>query len=93
MRVAHRAGIGVGVVLLVALVVAAVSVGYRFYSHTAKPFRFHYFKVSFLLFSHVLHFLPVASGCNVPNFDLTGRGRGRGGATGAERAHHLQPSL
>lgn len=89
MRVAHRAGVGVGVVLLVALVVAAVFVGYRFYSHTAKPFRFHYFKVSFLLFSHVLHFLPVA--CKVPNFDLTGRGRG--GATGAERTHHLQPSL
>lgn len=50
---AHRAGIGVGVLLLVAVATGALFVGYRFYSHTAKPFRFHYFKVSFLV--------PVAS--------------------------------
>lgn len=47
--VAHRAGIGVGVVLLVAVAAAALFVGYRFYSHTVKPFRFHYFKVRVLL--------------------------------------------
>lgn len=45
MYVAHRAGVGVGVVLLIAATVGVVFVGYRFYSHTAKPFHFHYFKV------------------------------------------------
>lgn len=88
MRAAHGAGVGVGVVLLLALVVGAVVVGYRFYSHTAKPFRFHYFKVSFLFWAFPLpsRFLRPAA-----NFDLTGRGRG--GANGAERSHHLQPGL
>ncbi|KAM4711664.1 stabilin-2 [Anableps anableps] len=44
MHAAHQAGMGVGVVLLVLLVVAAIFVGYRFYSHSSKPFQFHYFK-------------------------------------------------
>lgn len=46
---AHRAGIGVGVVLLIAVALGVVFVGYRFYSQTSKPFRFHYFKVPFLV--------------------------------------------
>lgn len=44
MHAAHQAGMGVGVVLLILLVVAAIFVGYRFYSHNSKPFQFHYFK-------------------------------------------------
>ncbi|CAN9508355.1 unnamed protein product [Ophioblennius macclurei] len=44
MAQAHKAGMGVGVVLLVAIVAGVLFVGYHFYSHTAKPFRFHYFK-------------------------------------------------
>uniref|UniRef100_A0A3B3XHF2 Stabilin 2 n=1 Tax=Poecilia mexicana TaxID=48701 RepID=A0A3B3XHF2_9TELE len=41
---AHQAGMGVGVVLLILLVVGAIFVGYRFYHHSSKPFQFHYFK-------------------------------------------------
>lgn len=48
MHVAHRAGIGVGVVLLITVAVGVIFVGYRFYSQTTKPFRFHYFKVRFV---------------------------------------------
>lgn len=44
MPVAHKAGVGVGVVLLVVVVAGVLFVGYNFYSHSAKPFRFHYFK-------------------------------------------------
>ncbi|XP_067346973.1 stabilin-2 isoform X2 [Channa argus] len=44
MHVAHKAGMGVGVVLLVVLVAGVVFVGYHFYTHTTKPFQFHYFK-------------------------------------------------
>uniref|UniRef100_A0A3B5ARW8 Stabilin 2 n=1 Tax=Stegastes partitus TaxID=144197 RepID=A0A3B5ARW8_9TELE len=44
MHAAHKAGMGVGVVLLVVLVAAVVFVGYHFYRHKAKPFQFHYFK-------------------------------------------------
>ncbi|XP_030006737.1 stabilin-2 isoform X2 [Sphaeramia orbicularis] len=44
MRVAHKAGMGVGVVLLIVLVVAVSFVGYHFYKHNTKPFQFHYFK-------------------------------------------------
>lgn len=44
MHVAHKAGMGVGVVLLVALVAGVVFVGYHFYTHNTKPFHFHYFK-------------------------------------------------
>ncbi|PWA18307.1 hypothetical protein CCH79_00020187, partial [Gambusia affinis] len=44
MHSAHRAGMGVGVVLLILLVVGAIFVGYRFYHHSSKPFQFHYFK-------------------------------------------------
>ncbi|XP_059181662.1 stabilin-2 [Centropristis striata] len=44
MAAAHRAGMGVGVVLLVALLGGVVFVGYHFYTHSTKPFRFHYFK-------------------------------------------------
>lgn len=44
MHVAHKAGMGIGVVLLIALVGGAIFVGYRFYRNT-KPFQFHYFKV------------------------------------------------
>ncbi|XP_029968953.1 stabilin-2 isoform X2 [Salarias fasciatus] len=44
MAVAHKAGMGVGVVLLLLLVAGVLFVGYHFYSRSAKPFRFHYFK-------------------------------------------------
>ncbi|GAA6235731.1 stabilin-2-like [Lates japonicus] len=44
MHVAHKAGMGVGVVLLIVLVGGVVFVGYHFYTHTSKPFHFHYFK-------------------------------------------------
>ncbi|KAM7367455.1 hypothetical protein PAMP_015355 [Pampus punctatissimus] len=44
LHVAHKAGMGVGVVLLIALVVGVIFVGYHFYKHNIKPFQFHYFK-------------------------------------------------
>lgn len=44
LHVAHKAGVGVGVVLLVTLLVGGALVGARFYKQNAKPFRFHYFK-------------------------------------------------
>ncbi|XP_027899534.1 stabilin-2 isoform X1 [Xiphophorus couchianus] len=44
MHSAHQAGMGVGVVLLILLVVGAIFVGCRFYHHSSKPFQFHYFK-------------------------------------------------
>ncbi|XP_056132482.1 stabilin-2 isoform X2 [Lampris incognitus] len=40
----HKAGMGIGVVVLVMLVAGVIFVGYHFYSHQAKPFQFHYFK-------------------------------------------------
>lgn len=46
MKATQQAGMGVGVVLLIALVVGIMFVGYRFYSRNTKPFQFHYFKVS-----------------------------------------------
>lgn len=48
MHVAHKAGMGVGVVLLIVLVGGAIFVGYNFYNHSSKPFQFHYFKVRWL---------------------------------------------
>lgn len=52
MHVGHKAGMGVGVLLLVMLVAGVVFIGYHFYTHNTKPFQFHYFKVTlqFLLF-------------------------------------------
>uniref|UniRef100_A0A667ZAU7 Stabilin 2 n=1 Tax=Myripristis murdjan TaxID=586833 RepID=A0A667ZAU7_9TELE len=44
LHAAHKAGMGVGVVLLVTLVVGVIFVGYHFYTHKTKPFQFHYFK-------------------------------------------------
>ncbi|XP_039999160.1 stabilin-2 isoform X2 [Xiphias gladius] len=44
MHAAHKAGMGVGVVLLIVLVAGVIFVGYHFYTHTTKPFQFHYFK-------------------------------------------------
>ncbi|XP_023281089.1 stabilin-2-like, partial [Seriola lalandi dorsalis] len=44
MHVAHKAGMGVGVVLLIAVVAGVVFIGYHFYTHNTKPFQFHYFK-------------------------------------------------
>ncbi|XP_040886255.1 stabilin-2 isoform X2 [Toxotes jaculatrix] len=44
MHVAHRAGMGVGVLLLIGLMAGAIFVGYHFYTHNTKPFHFHYFK-------------------------------------------------
>uniref|UniRef100_A0A3B4ESD6 Stabilin 2 n=1 Tax=Pundamilia nyererei TaxID=303518 RepID=A0A3B4ESD6_9CICH len=44
MHVAHKAGMGIGVVLLIALLGGAIFVGYRFYRNNTKPFQFHYFK-------------------------------------------------
>lgn len=49
LHVAHKAGLGVGVVLLVILVAGGALVGSNFYKQNRKPFRFHYFKV-FLMF-------------------------------------------
>ncbi|XP_078127855.1 stabilin-2 [Sander vitreus] len=43
-RAAHRAGMGVGVVLLIVVVSAVVFVGFHFYRHSSKPFHFQYFK-------------------------------------------------
>ncbi|KTG31217.1 hypothetical protein cypCar_00018600 [Cyprinus carpio] len=42
---AHKAGMGIGVLGLIILIVAAGFVGYNFYTHKTKPFQFHYFKV------------------------------------------------
>ncbi|CAK6983628.1 stabilin-2 [Scomber scombrus] len=44
LHAAHKAGMGVGVVLLVVLVAGVIFVGYHFYTHKTKPFQFHYFK-------------------------------------------------
>ncbi|KAM6895722.1 stabilin-2 [Xenentodon cancila] len=44
LHVAHQAGMGVGVLLLIILVAGAVFVGYHFYSRKSKPFQFRYFK-------------------------------------------------
>ncbi|KAM4614943.1 LOW QUALITY PROTEIN: stabilin-2 [Polymixia lowei] len=44
LHVGHKAGMGVGVVLLVILVAGVMFVGYHFYTHNTKPFQFHYFK-------------------------------------------------
>lgn len=44
MHAAHKAGMGVGVVLLIVLVAGVLFVGYHFYTHNTKPFQFHYFK-------------------------------------------------
>ncbi|RXN28787.1 stabilin-2-like protein [Labeo rohita] len=41
---AHKAGMGIGVLGLIILIVAAGFVGYNFYTHKTKPFQFHYFK-------------------------------------------------
>uniref|UniRef100_A0A8C8EX94 Stabilin 2 n=1 Tax=Oncorhynchus tshawytscha TaxID=74940 RepID=A0A8C8EX94_ONCTS len=40
----HKAGMGIGVVLLITLMAVAGFVGYHFYTHKTKPFQFHYFK-------------------------------------------------
>ncbi|CAB1434831.1 unnamed protein product, partial [Pleuronectes platessa] len=44
MHVAHKAGMGVGVTLLVVLVAVGVCIGYNFYKNNNKGFQFHYFK-------------------------------------------------
>ncbi|XP_071358845.1 stabilin-2 isoform X1 [Trachinotus anak] len=44
MHVAHKAGMGVGVVLLIVVVAGVIFVGYHFYTRNTKPFQFHYFK-------------------------------------------------
>uniref|UniRef100_A0A671QZM6 Stabilin-2-like n=1 Tax=Sinocyclocheilus anshuiensis TaxID=1608454 RepID=A0A671QZM6_9TELE len=41
---AHKAGMGIGVLGLIILIVTAGFVGYNFYTHKTKPFQFHYFK-------------------------------------------------
>ncbi|XP_056311859.1 stabilin-2-like [Danio aesculapii] len=41
---AHQAGMGIGVLGLIILIVVAGFVGYNFYKHKTKPFQFHYFK-------------------------------------------------
>uniref|UniRef100_A0A8D0DEB8 Stabilin 2 n=1 Tax=Sander lucioperca TaxID=283035 RepID=A0A8D0DEB8_SANLU len=45
-RAAHKAGMGVGVVLLIVVVSAVVFVGFHFYRRSSNPFHFQYFKVS-----------------------------------------------
>ncbi|MBN3320010.1 STAB2 protein, partial [Atractosteus spatula] len=44
LQAGHKAGIAMGLLLLVLLIAGAVFVGYHFYSHRARPFQFHYFK-------------------------------------------------
>ncbi|XP_034019032.1 stabilin-2 [Thalassophryne amazonica] len=46
LHASHRAGLGVGLILLVLLVGVVIFVAYRFYNNTIKPFHFHYFKDS-----------------------------------------------
>ncbi|XP_076860603.1 stabilin-2-like [Brachyhypopomus gauderio] len=41
---AHKAGMGIGVLLLVILIMAGAFVAYHFYSQQSKPFQFHYFR-------------------------------------------------
>lgn len=57
---AHTAGLGIGVILLIILIVTAVFVAYHFYNRQTKPFQFHYFRVcvlfengQFFIFLHV----------------------------------------
>lgn len=59
MHVAHQTGMGVGVVLLFILVGGAIFIGYHFYTHSAKPFSFHYFKVRRVWFR--CHFLLLST--------------------------------
>ncbi|ROI15334.1 Stabilin-2 [Anabarilius grahami] len=40
----HKAGMGIGILGLIILIVATGFVGYNFYTHKTKPFQFHYFK-------------------------------------------------
>uniref|UniRef100_A0A8B9K9U2 Stabilin 2 n=1 Tax=Astyanax mexicanus TaxID=7994 RepID=A0A8B9K9U2_ASTMX len=40
----HKAGMGVGVLLLIVLIIGAIFVAYHFYNQQSKPFQFHYFK-------------------------------------------------
>ncbi|KAJ8006691.1 hypothetical protein DPEC_G00109850 [Dallia pectoralis] len=40
----HKAGMGIGVMLLILLIAGTAFVGYHFYTHNTKPFQFHYFK-------------------------------------------------
>ncbi|XP_066561323.1 stabilin-2 isoform X2 [Amia ocellicauda] len=40
----HKAGIGVGLLILVVLLAGAGFASYRYYSQRTKPFQFHYFK-------------------------------------------------
>ncbi|KAJ8411408.1 hypothetical protein AAFF_G00174140 [Aldrovandia affinis] len=40
----HKAGMGVGILVVVLLIGAAGIVGYHYHSHQTKPFQFHYFK-------------------------------------------------
>lgn len=46
MHVAHQTSLGVGVVLFLVLLGGAIYVGYHFHYRSAKPFKFHYFKVT-----------------------------------------------
>ncbi|KAG9339929.1 hypothetical protein JZ751_022242 [Albula glossodonta] len=43
-HVAHKAGMGMGILVVVLLLGVAAFGGYHFYSHRAKPFQFHYFR-------------------------------------------------
>ncbi|CAL8324172.1 unnamed protein product [Lota lota] len=44
LHLGHKAGMGVGLFLLLALVAAFLAVGYRFHTHRTTPFKFSYFK-------------------------------------------------
>uniref|UniRef100_A0A8C1K0B5 Stabilin 2 n=1 Tax=Cyprinus carpio TaxID=7962 RepID=A0A8C1K0B5_CYPCA len=61
---AHKAGMGIGVLGLIILIVAAGFVGYNFYTHKTKPFQFHYFKVILVYASYVN---PSESSPNISN--------------------------
>lgn len=45
MHAAHKAGMGIGVMLLVVMTTAAMFVGHKFYKQTSRGLHFHYFKV------------------------------------------------
>ncbi|KAA0720877.1 X-link domain-containing adhesion molecule 2 Fasciclin [Triplophysa tibetana] len=50
---AHKAGVVIGVLVLIILIAAGGFVGYNFYTPKTKPFQFHYFKASLISYACV----------------------------------------
>lgn len=62
---AHKAGMVIGVLVLISLIASAGFVGFNFYTHKTKPFQFHYFKVSLtfdfkLVLSVFIHIIKLS---------------------------------